>query len=74
MRTHQAGLFGRHIGAHGSQEQGLVLAWAELGVVLGRGQDRARRGVGLAPTPVHAEGALRPWGMEVWVPTSVKVT
>lgn len=60
--------------AAGSQEQGLVLAWTELGVVLGRGQDRAGRGVGLAPTPVHAEGALRPWGMEVWVPTSVKVT
>lgn len=60
--------------AAGTQEQGLVRVWAELGVVLGRGQDRTRRRVGLAPTPVHAEGALRPWEMEVWVPSILKVT
>lgn len=75
MRTHQADCLGdtqEPVNA-GSKEQHLVLVWAELGAVLARNQDRTRR-VGLAPTPVRAEGALRPWGMEVWIPTLTKVT
>lgn len=28
-------------------------------------RDRTERRAGLAPCPVHAEGALRPWGTEV---------
>lgn len=28
----------------------------------------------LAPTPVYAEGALRPWEMEVWAPSITWVT
>lgn len=76
MRTHQA-VWETHWSPwllFLTQEQGLVLVWAEPGVVLGGGQDRSRRRVGLAPTPVHAEGAPRPWGMEVWTPSIPKVT
>lgn len=75
MRTHQADCLGDTLEPvnAGRQEQHLVLVWAELGAVRARDQDRNRR-VGLALTPAHAEGALRAWGMEVWVPTLTKVT